>query len=54
MLRQVDYKAWLVGEPNDSENEDCAGLWPEVGGEWNDYDCHESHAYICKTKTGMF
>ena len=25
-----------------------------IKGEWNDYDCHDSHAYICKTRTGMF
>ena len=54
-LQQVDYTAWASDEPNNyKSNEDCAGLWPAIAGDWNDYDCHDNHAYICKTNTGMF
>ena len=51
---QVDYTAWAYGEPNGNFKENCAGIWPTITGDWNDYDCNDSHAYICKTKTGTF
>lgn len=44
----VDYTNWGGGEPNDSNNEDCAQLTSWGG--WNDLNCEGwSLAYVCKT-----
>ena len=52
-MQQVDYRAWHPGEPNDDQGkEDCAGLWTSKQGDWNDFNCDQSNAYICKTKPG--
>lgn len=41
-----DYVNWQDGEPN-SESEQCAEFYPGSGN-WNDADCSNTRAFICK------
>ncbi|XP_072022133.1 uncharacterized protein [Amphiura filiformis] len=45
---RTSFTSWDGGEPNNVGNEDCVGLKPASGGDWNDYRCSEDLlAYIC-------
>jgi cysteine-rich repeat protein len=43
----VTYTAWAVGEPNNSNNEDCATMNAEGG--WNDLRCTEQRRPFCES-----
>lgn len=41
------YNNWDYGEPNDYQyGEDCAVL--RASGAWDDFDCEQTHAYVCE------
>ena len=44
----VDYVNWANGEPNGAENgENCAELYDDEYGKWNDEDCLNNAGYVC-------
>eukprot|EP00117_Sycon_ciliatum_P008894 scpid15029/ scgid11407/ Macrophage mannose receptor 1; C-type lectin domain family 13 member D; C-type lectin domain family 13 member D-like; Macrophage mannose receptor 1-like protein 1 len=40
------YSHWLVGEPNNANNEDCGVMTQQ--GFWNDVLCSTTHGYVCE------
>ena len=44
----VDYVNWANGEPNGAENgENCAEMYDDEYGKWNDEDCLNNAGYVC-------
>ena len=51
----VDYVYWENGEPNGLERgENCAEMYDERYGKWNDEDCLAGAGYICSLKQCKF
>ena len=47
----VDYVYWENGEPNGLERgENCAEMYDERYGKWNDEDCLAGAGYVCSIK----
>jgi hypothetical protein len=42
------YTAWYSGEPNNSGEEDCAGVNFGAWGYWNDYSCASTLPFVCE------
>jgi hypothetical protein len=42
------YEGWRVGEPNDSNGEDCMIMEVDVGGTWDDRGCADLYGYYCE------
>ena len=46
------YANWETDEPNDADqNEDCAEMWADVPGTWNDNTCTEDRHFVCEWDT---
>ncbi len=47
--RNSGFRNWSNNEPNNSGNrEDCAHLWRQAWGAWNDANCEASFAFFCE------
>ena len=48
-VTEVTWEAWLSGEPNGNETENCAALYTRNGGKsWVDVNCRHNFAIICE------
>ena len=45
---QTSYTYWSNGEPNNYQNEDCAGLLGDTY-YWNDYQCSKIYPILCSS-----
>jgi hypothetical protein len=48
------YVNWASGEPNDSGDEDCAEIYGDDNGRWNDIPCGDSHPGLCEYEDGTY
>jgi hypothetical protein len=46
--RSNGYVNWHVGEPNNSNNEDCAAHNAFTDGKWNDANCNNRFKFVCE------
>ncbi|MDH5672087.1 MAG: hypothetical protein OEZ06_08055 [Myxococcales bacterium] len=44
------YNNWNAGEPNDSGGEDCAQMYGDGTGVWNDQPCGDSFDFVCEVQ----
>lgn len=45
------FTSWSEGEPNNTDDEDCAEMYPSVGN-WNDANCVGWRDYMCEREAG--
>ncbi|XP_071819007.1 echinoidin-like [Apostichopus japonicus] len=49
VLVEERYKYWSDRQPDNKEgNQDCAVIWQEHEGEWDDQDCASTRPFICE------
>jgi len=42
------FRYWYPGEPdNDGGYENCAAIYPNVQGQWNDVSCNNQYPFVC-------
>ncbi|XP_051756093.1 C-type mannose receptor 2-like isoform X4 [Ctenopharyngodon idella] len=42
------FRYWNTGEPNNAEgNQNCAAIYQNAQGQWNDAPCSEQHPFVC-------